>query len=70
MLWGSLYPYRRLFTTRYDVLGGTILEGLQRLMLESSPDLGLPAPVETLDSSLETALTGWCKHRHNAETQA
>ncbi len=69
-LWGSLHPYRRLFTTRYDVLGGTTLEGLQRLMLESSPDLGLPASVETLDSGLETALMGWCKHRHNTETQA
>jgi hypothetical protein len=39
-------------------------------MFEASPDLGLPATVETFDGILKARLAGWSEDRGNTKQQA
>lgn len=53
-----------------DELGGLILEGLQGVEVEASPDLGLPAAVVAFDGGLEARLARRCEDRSDLQGEA
>ena len=55
---------------RAEIAPGTLVEGGERIMVEASPNLGLPAAVEVFDGGLEPAFPRRREHGRDVEAQA
>jgi hypothetical protein len=67
---GVQKPFGGAGTGSSDELVGLTLKRLQGLMVEATPDLGLPAAVVAFDGGLEARLAGWREDRGHLEGQA
>src|SRR5262249_5422863 len=69
-LGGGLDPRRPMLAQGLHVTARPLLQGLQVLVLEPSPDPALPPAVVTLDHRLEAHLGRRYEHRHDVQAQA
>src|SRR6266849_2204319 len=69
--WGScLDPRGGSCSVGADIALGPLVQGGERLVVEASPHLGLPATIEVFDGGLEPALLRRRKHRRDTQSEA
>jgi len=66
----SVSPARRTCTMGNYISVGLGFEGCQGIVMETGPDLCLPACVQALNGRLESGLSRWGKDRYNAQAEA
>jgi hypothetical protein len=69
-LWGRLDSSSTSVTGCFDVPCRFLPERIERIVMESIPDLGLPPAVEILDQGLKPHLPRWGEHGSDTQAQA